>query len=41
MRHFNAVCYLIETFELKDPALSEKGKFKKKKIASLYDSLTQ
>lgn len=40
-RHFNAVGYLIEKFELKDIANPEKGKFKNRDIAFLYDSLTQ
>ena len=40
-RHFNAVGYLIENFEIEDISSSEVGKFQNEKIALLYDSLTQ
>jgi len=40
-RHFDAVGYLLENFEIIDPALSEMGKFQNKDITFLYDSLTQ
>jgi hypothetical protein len=40
-RHFDAVGYLLETFEIPDPALLEMGKFHNMEIAFLYDSLTQ
>ena len=40
-RHFDAVGYLLETFEISDPAQAEIGKFKNQEITFLYDSLTQ
>ena len=40
-RHFNAVAYLLETFEIEDISLPEMGKFQNKEISFLYDSLTQ
>mgnify|MGYP000633951107 CR=1 FL=1 len=39
-RHFNAMAYLIEDFNLADPALKEPGKFQNKELQFLYDSLT-
>jgi hypothetical protein len=39
MRHFNAMGYLIDNFELKDPAYEKPGKFRNKTLQSLYDSL--
>lgn len=38
-RHFEAMGYLLETFELNDPAYPEAGKFKSRELAALYDSL--
>ena len=38
-RHFEAVGYLLETYNLEDPACSELGKFKNRELAALYDSL--
>lgn len=40
-RHFNAIGYLLETFEIEDISSFEVGKFQNKQIAFLYDSLTQ
>ncbi len=40
-RHFNAVGYLLETFNIEDISLPGFGKFKNSEIAFLYDSLTQ
>ena len=40
-RHFNAVGYLLDTFEISDPAQLELGKFQNQDITFLYDSLTQ
>lgn len=40
-RHFNAVGYLLETFEIPDLTLPEMGKFQNQEITFLYDSLTQ
>jgi len=39
-RHFNAMGYLIESFDLEDPAFEEPGRFRNKELQSLYDSLT-
>src|SRR5210317_1254257 len=39
-RHFNAMGYLIKSFEIKDPAFTKPGKFRNKELQSLYDSLT-
>ncbi|MCK3683650.1 DUF2202 domain-containing protein [Maribellus sp. YY47] len=38
-RHFDAMGYLLETFELNDPAFPEAGRFKNRELAVLYDSL--
>jgi hypothetical protein len=38
-RHFEAVGYLLETYNLEDPAYPEPGKFKNPELAALYDSL--
>lgn len=38
-RHFDAVGYLLETYEINDPAFSEIGKFRNKELSDLYDSL--
>lgn len=40
-RHFNAIGFLIENFELKDNATKEAGRFQNKELQHLYDSLTQ
>lgn len=40
-RHFNAIGFLIENFELEDLAKKEAGKFHNEEIQYLYDSLTQ
>lgn len=40
-RHFEAIGYLIENFDLKDPAKKDGGKFQNQELAHLYDSLTQ
>jgi hypothetical protein len=40
-RHFNAVGFLIENFELKDLSNKEVGNFQNKDLQHLYDSLTQ
>lgn len=40
-RHFNAMAYLIESFELKDPALAGIGNFQNQELKQLYDSLTE
>lgn len=39
-RHFNAVGFLLETFNIEDIALNEARKFNNKEMALLYDSLT-
>ena len=39
-RHFNAMAYLIENFNLTDPAFKDSGKFQNKELQFLYDSLT-
>ena len=39
-RHFNAIGYLIENFELNDPSLESVGKFQNQELQHLYDSLT-
>jgi hypothetical protein len=38
-RHFEAVGYLLETYEISDPALPEIGKFRNKELSALYNSL--
>ncbi len=38
-RHFEAVGYLLETYDVEDISYSEPGKFKNQDIAVLYDSL--
>lgn len=38
-RHFEAIGYLLETYNLEDPAYEEPGKFRNKELAELYDSL--
>lgn len=38
-RHFEAVGFLLETYNLEDPAFEEPGKFTNKKLTLLYDSL--
>lgn len=38
-RHFEAVGYLLETYNLEDPAYEELGKFRNNELAELYDSL--
>ncbi|MFV0590818.1 MAG: DUF2202 domain-containing protein [Draconibacterium sp.] len=38
-RHFEAMGYLLETFEMNDPAYAEAGKFRNRELAALYDSL--
>lgn len=40
IRHFNAIGYLVESFELEDPAFEESGRFRSQELQSLYDSLT-
>ncbi len=40
-RHFEAVGYLIETYNLKDNAKEDAGDFNNKKLQELYDSLTE
>ena len=40
-RHFEAVGYLIETYNLKDNAKENAGDFKNKKLQELYNSLTE
>lgn len=40
-RHFNAMGYLIEQFELTDPAAAGIGNFQNKDLQQLYDSLTE
>lgn len=40
-RHFNAIGFLIENFELKDLANKEAGRFQNEELQDLYDSLTQ
>jgi len=38
-RHFEAVGYLLETYNLEDPAYEEPGKFRNNELEELYDSL--
>lgn len=38
-RHFDAVGYLLETYNVEDPAFTETGKFRNKELTGLYDSL--
>lgn len=38
-RHFDAVGYLLETYEIEDPAFSEPGKFANDELSELYESL--
>jgi hypothetical protein len=38
-RHFDAVGYLLETYDVKDIAFSEPGKFQNQDIAALYETL--
>lgn len=38
-RHFEAIGFLLEAYNLKDPASEEPGKFRNKELAKLYDSL--
>jgi len=38
-RHFEAMGYLLETFEMNDPSYSKAGKFRNRELAALYDSL--
>jgi hypothetical protein len=38
-RHFEAIGYLLETFEIEDPAINEPGKFRNRELSALYDSL--
>lgn len=40
-RHFNAIGFLIENFELEDLAKEETGKFQNEDLQKLYDSLTK
>ncbi len=40
-RHFNAIGFLIENFELEDLAKKEAGKFQNEELQNLYDSLTK
>ena len=40
-RHFNAIGFLIENFELEDLAKEETGKFQNEDLQKLYDSLTE
>lgn len=40
-RHFNAIGFLIENFELTDLAKKEIGSFQNEELQHLYDSLTQ
>lgn len=40
-KHFNAIGFLIENFDLKDLANKEAGSFQNEKLQHLYDSLTQ
>ena len=40
-RHFNAIGFLINNFELKDSADKETGHFQNEELQDLYDSLTQ
>ena len=39
-RHFEAVGFLLEEFELNDPTYKKTGKFRNQELALLYDSLT-
>ncbi len=39
-RHFEAVGFLLNEFELNDPAFKKAGKFRNPKLVQLYDSLT-
>lgn len=38
-RHFEAIGFLLETYNIKDPAYDEAGKFRNNELAQLYDSL--
>lgn len=38
-RHFEAIGFLLESYDLEDPAYEEPGKFRNKELAELYDSL--
>lgn len=40
-KHFNAIGFLIENFELEDLAKKEVGSFQNKELQTLYNSLTQ
>lgn len=40
-RHFEAVGYLLETFEIKDPAYAKAGKFRNKELGKLYKELVE
>ncbi len=38
-RHFEAIGFLLDTYNIKDPAYAEAGKFRNNELAKLYDSL--
>lgn len=38
-RHFDVVGYLLENYEIKDPAFSEAGKYRNDELTHLYESL--
>lgn len=38
-RHFEAIGFLLQAYNLEDPAYEEPGKFRNEELAALYDSL--